>query len=134
MSKYLSGPTALIALAMLAQPTALSQEDALDDHANHDQHEDHDEHEDHSDHDHDMVDEDGGHDEHEDGDHENHESDGHDHDHSKTLETIVVQATRSGRLDLSRFDSGPDRRLSTIKETGLWDKDTVKTSSERRFG
>lgn len=98
MSKYLSGPTALIALAMLAQPTALSQEDALDDHANHDQHEDHDEHEDHSDHDHDMVDEDGGHDEHEDGDHENHESDGHDHDHSKTLETIVVQATRSGRL------------------------------------
>lgn len=98
MSKYLSGPTALIALAMLAQPTALSQEDALDDHANHDQHEDHDEHEDHSDHDHDMVDEDGDHDEHEDGDHENHESDEHDHDHSKTLETIVVQATRSGRL------------------------------------
>ena len=37
-------------------------------------------------------------------------------------------------LDLSRFDSGPDRRLSTIKETGLWDKDTVKTSSDRRFG
>lgn len=98
MSKYLSGPTALIALAMLAQPTALSQEDALDDHANHDQHEDHDEHEDHSDHDHDVVDENGDHDEHEDGDHENHESDEHDHDHSKTLETIVVQATRSGRL------------------------------------
>lgn len=98
MSKYLSGPTALIALAMLAQPTALSQEDALDDHANHDQHEDHDEHEDHSDHDHDVMDEDGDHDEHEDSDHENHESDEHDHDHSKTLETIVVQATRSGRL------------------------------------
>ncbi|MCR9080212.1 MAG: TonB-dependent receptor [Hyphomonadaceae bacterium] len=98
MSKYLSGPTALIALAMLGQPAALSQEDALDEHENHDQHEDHDEHEDHSDHDHDVVDENGDHDEHEDGDHENHESDEHDHDHSKTLETIVVQATRSGRL------------------------------------
>lgn len=98
MSKYLSGPTALIALAMLGQPAALSQEDALDEHENHDQHQDHDEHEDHSDHDHDVVDENGDHDEHEDGDHENHESDEHDHDHSKTLETIVVQATRSGRL------------------------------------
>ncbi|MEO1659757.1 MAG: TonB-dependent receptor [Pseudomonadota bacterium] len=98
MSKYLSGPTALIALAMLGQPAALSQEDALDEHENHDQHEDHDEHEDHSDHDHDVVDENGDHDEHKDGDHENHESDEHDHDHSKTLETIVVQATRSGRL------------------------------------
>lgn len=95
MSKYLSGPTALIALAMLGQPAALSQEDALDEHENHDQHE---EHEDHSGHDHDVVDEDGVHEEHEDGDHENQESDEHDHDHSKTLETIVVQATRSGRL------------------------------------
>ncbi|MEP1144963.1 MAG: TonB-dependent receptor [Henriciella sp.] len=95
MSKYLSAPTALIALAMLGQPAALAQEDALDEHANH---EDHDEHEEHTDHDHDVVDEDGDHDEHEDRNHEDHESDEHDHDHSKTLETIVVQATRSGRL------------------------------------
>ena len=38
------------------------------------------------------------------------------------------------RLDLSRFDSGLDRRLSTIEETGLWDTDMVKTSSVRRSG
>ena len=86
MSKYLSHPTVLIALAILGQPYALSQEHALEEHSNHEGH------------DHDVVDEHSDHDEHEDGDHAAHESDEHDHDHDKTLDTIVVQATRSGRL------------------------------------
>ena len=30
-------------------------------------------------------------------------------------------------MDLSRFDSGLDRRLSTIEETRLWDTNMVKT-------
>tara|TARA_R110002051_G_C8761387_1_gene501725 strand:- start:237 stop:851 length:615 start_codon:yes stop_codon:yes gene_type:complete len=93
MSKYLSGLTALIVLGLLSQPVALSQEAVPDDHANHDHHDDYETHEDHAEHDHE---EDHDHDEHEDHEHEAHE-DG-DHDHSKTLETIIVQATRSGRL------------------------------------
>ena len=93
MSKLLSGSTALITLALLGQPVALSQEDTLEEHKEHDHHEDHDEHEDRTEHDHD-----------EDHDHEDHEADDDDvhddddHNHSKTLETIIVQATRSGRL------------------------------------
>ena len=85
MSKYLSGSAALIVLGLISQPIALSQEAVPDDHANHDHHDDHETHEDHAEHEH-----------QEDHDHEAHE-DG-DHDHSKTLETIIVQATRSGRL------------------------------------
>ena len=73
MSKLYCAPSALIALAVLGQPAALSQQDTLKEHTEHDHHEAHDD-EAHDDHDHD------------------------DHDHSKTLETIVVQATRSGRL------------------------------------
>jgi hypothetical protein len=38
------------------------------------------------------------------------------------------------RVDLSRFDSGLDRRLSTIEETGLRDNDMVRISSARPFG
>jgi hypothetical protein len=37
-------------------------------------------------------------------------------------------------LDLSRFDSGLDRRLSIIKEIGLWVIDAAKTSSVRPSG
>ena len=73
MSKLYCAPSELIALAVLGQPAALSQQDTLKEHTEHDHHEAHDD-EAHDDHDHD------------------------DHDHSKTLETIVVQATRSGRL------------------------------------
>ena len=93
MSKYLPASAALIALGLIGQPIALSQEAVLDEHANHDHHDDHETHEDPAQHDHE---EDHEHDEHEDHDHDAHE-DG-DHDHSKTLETIIVQATRSGRL------------------------------------
>jgi len=39
-----------------------------------------------------------------------------------------------GRLDLSRFDSDLDRRLSTIEETVLWDMGMVRISNERRSG
>lgn len=97
MSKLLSGSTALITLALLGQPAALSQEDTLEEHAEHDHHEDHDhdEHEDHTEHDHD---EDHDHEDHEAHDDEAHDGHEHDHDHGKTLETIIVQATRSGRL------------------------------------
>ena len=84
MSKYLSGSAAIIVLGLISQPMALSQEAVPDDHANHDHRDDHETYEDLAEHD------------HEDHDHEAHE-DG-DHDHSKTLETIIVQATRSGRL------------------------------------
>lgn len=50
------------------------------------------------------------------------------------LQTFILYIDSGFGLDLSLFDSGLDRRLSTIEETGLWDNDMVKSSSERRLG
>ncbi len=79
MLKYLSGSAALIALGFVSQPIAFSQETGTDDHANHKSQDDREADGEFADLDHDA---------HDDG----------DHDHSKTLETVIVQATRSGRL------------------------------------
>ena len=56
-------------------------------------------------------------------------------DHYDTVQPhthLLVRGVRD--VDLSRFDSGLNRRLSTIKETGLWDTNMVKTLNEKRFG
>ncbi len=52
----------------------------------------------------------------------------------KNIRRSAVLDTLKDILDLSRFDTGLDRRLSIIKETGLWVRDTAKTFSERPSG
>lgn len=68
MSKYIYAPTACVALAMLGHPVSIAQEVTLDQ-TTPSENEERDNHDDHT----------------EDG-------------HEKTLDTIIVQATRSGRL------------------------------------
>jgi hypothetical protein len=53
--------------------------------------------------------------------------------HVRAGDAIHADDTHVPVLDLSLFDSGLDRRLSILKETGLWDKYTEKNLSARRF-